>query len=88
MLMQTAILHANCVQQADTKSPSARPASSWSCWARVCFTCQHAHCAGVAQIDRVVEAVEETLKGNTVHLLAKKQLPSLDLPKVWVTNME
>ena len=38
--------------------------------------------AGVSQIDRVVEAVEETLKGNTVHLLAKKSLPKLDLPKV------
>lgn len=37
---------------------------------------------GVTQIDRVVEAVEETLKGNTVHLLAKKKLPKLDLPKV------
>ena len=42
----------------------------------------HGMSAGVAQIDRVVEAVEETLRGNTVHLLAKKQLPSLDLPKV------
>ena len=31
----------------------------------------------MTQIDRVVEAVEETLKGNTVHLLAKKKLPSL-----------
>lgn len=37
---------------------------------------------GVSQIDRVVEAVEETLKGNTVQLLAKKTLPRLDLPKV------
>lgn len=37
---------------------------------------------GVTQIDRVVEAVEETLKGNTVQLLAKKALPRLDLPKV------
>ena len=37
---------------------------------------------GVSQIDRVVEAVEETLKGNTVQLLAKKALPKLDLPKV------
>ena len=37
---------------------------------------------GVTQIDRVVEAVEETLKGNTVHMLAKKALPRLDLPKV------
>lgn len=37
---------------------------------------------GVSQIDRVVEAVEETLKGNTVTLLAKKALPRLDLPKI------
>ena len=37
---------------------------------------------GVAQIDRVVEAVEETLQGNTVRLLEKKELPRLDLPKV------
>lgn len=37
---------------------------------------------GVTQIDRVVEAVEETLKGNTVTLLNKKKLPALDLPKV------
>ena len=37
---------------------------------------------GVSQIDRIVEAVEETLKGNTIHMLAKKALPRLDLPKV------
>lgn len=37
---------------------------------------------GVTQIDRVVEAVEETLKGNTVTLLKKKELPRLDLPKI------
>ena len=37
---------------------------------------------GVSQIDRVVEVVEETLKGNTVRLLSKKTLPSLDLPKI------
>lgn len=37
---------------------------------------------GVTQIDRVVEVVEETLKGNVVHLLEKKPLPSLDLPKI------
>ena len=36
---------------------------------------------GVTQIDRVVEAVEETLKGHAVQLLAKKALPRLDLPK-------
>jgi threonylcarbamoyladenosine tRNA methylthiotransferase CDKAL1 len=37
---------------------------------------------GVTQIDRIVEVVEQTLAGNTVALLAKKALPSLDLPKV------
>jgi threonylcarbamoyladenosine tRNA methylthiotransferase CDKAL1 len=37
---------------------------------------------GVTQIDRVVEAARETLAGNTVRLLARKALPSLDLPKV------
>jgi threonylcarbamoyladenosine tRNA methylthiotransferase CDKAL1 len=37
---------------------------------------------GVTQIDRIVEVVEETLKGNQVKLLAKKELPSLDLPKI------
>lgn len=38
--------------------------------------------AGTSQIDRIVEAVEETLRGNTVHLLQKKALPRLNLPKV------
>lgn len=37
---------------------------------------------GVTQIDRIVEVMEETLKGNIVRLLAKKELPSLDLPKI------
>lgn len=37
---------------------------------------------GITQIDRVVEVVEETLKGNVVQLLKKKALPSLDLPKI------
>lgn len=37
---------------------------------------------GVQQIDRVVEVVEETLKGHEVRLLTRKTLPSLDLPKV------
>lgn len=33
-------------------------------------------------MDRVVEAVEEILKGNVVVMLEKKTLPKLDLPKV------
>lgn len=37
---------------------------------------------GVTQIDRVVEVVEETLKGNSIQLLKKKDLPQLDLPKI------
>lgn len=37
---------------------------------------------GITQIDRVVEAVEQTLQGNKVKMLAKKALPTLDLPKV------
>ncbi|GAB2291172.1 hypothetical protein Dimus_025431 [Dionaea muscipula] len=37
---------------------------------------------GVQQIDRVVEVVEETLKGHEVRFLNRKTLPALDLPKV------
>lgn len=37
---------------------------------------------GVQQIDRVVEVVEETLKGHEVRLLNRRTLPALDLPKV------
>ena len=36
----------------------------------------------MTQIDRVVEVVEEALKGYKVKLLAKKELPRLDLPKI------
>ncbi|KAF3780916.1 Threonylcarbamoyladenosine tRNA methylthiotransferase [Nymphaea thermarum] len=37
---------------------------------------------GVQQIDRVVEVVEETLKGHEVRLLRRSTLPALDLPKM------
>ena len=37
---------------------------------------------GVQQIERVVEVVQEALRGNTVRLLGKSSRPSLDLPKV------
>ncbi|UIZ20614.1 hypothetical protein KXD40_000299 [Peronospora effusa] len=37
---------------------------------------------GIQQVDRVVEVVEETLKGHTVRLLSKNRLPELDLPKI------
>lgn len=41
---------------------------------------------GVQQIDRVVEVVEETLKGHEVRLLNRKTLPALDLPKVQIVD--
>ena len=37
---------------------------------------------GVQQIDRVVEVVQEALRGHTVRLLERRVRPSLDLPKV------
>lgn len=37
---------------------------------------------GITQIDRIVEAVEQTVLGNTLKLLTKKELPVLDLPKI------
>ncbi|RWW67103.1 hypothetical protein BHE74_00025468, partial [Ensete ventricosum] len=43
---------------------------------------------GVQQIDRVVEVVEETLKGHEVRLLSRKTLPSLDLPKVFLADLD
>jgi threonylcarbamoyladenosine tRNA methylthiotransferase CDKAL1 len=43
---------------------------------------EHVSVVGIQQIDRVLEVVEETLKGNVVRLLSKKSLPRLDLPKV------
>ena len=61
-----ALLVSGCVPQGDRRAVELRGLSV----------------LGVTQIDRVVEAVEETLKGNTVTLLAKKALPALDLPKV------
>ena len=41
-----------------------------------------ASAVGVTQIDRIVEVVEETLKGHKVQLMYKKDLSSLDLPKI------
>ena len=37
---------------------------------------------GVTQIDRIAWVVEETLRGNSVRLLGKKELPSLSLPRM------
>eukprot|EP00301_Raphidiophrys_heterophryoidea_P022137 c6369_g1_i1.p1 GENE.c6369_g1_i1~~c6369_g1_i1.p1 ORF type:complete len:498 (-),score=130.11 c6369_g1_i1:252-1745(-) len=74
------IIAAGCVPQADPKNDT---------WEGVSVI-------GVQQVDRVVEVVEETLKGNTVVLLAQKRVEaevgplkkrkaggaSLDLPKI------
>lgn len=37
---------------------------------------------GVKQVHRILEVVEETLKGNKIQLLSQCGLPPLDLPKV------
>ncbi|KFH11662.1 radical SAM methylthiotransferase, MiaB/RimO family protein, partial [Toxoplasma gondii VAND] len=42
---------------------------------------------GVSAIDRIVEAVEEALKGNVIRLGGKRRLPSLDLPKIRRNNL-
>jgi threonylcarbamoyladenosine tRNA methylthiotransferase CDKAL1 len=60
------IVVAGCVPQGDKNIPQLEDISV----------------VGVTQIDRIVEVVEETLKGNSVRLLGKKELPSLDLPKI------
>jgi threonylcarbamoyladenosine tRNA methylthiotransferase CDKAL1 len=59
-----------CVPQADAKQAEEQ-------WGDVSVI-------GVQQIERVVEVVEEALRGNRVHLLgrSKKNKPSLDLPKI------
>lgn len=57
---------AGCVPQGDQLIPELAEVSA----------------VGVTQIDRIVEVVEETLKGHKVQLMYKKDLPSLDLPKI------
>lgn len=61
-----AVVVSGCVPQADPRASGLEQASL----------------LGTSQIDRVVEVVEEALKGHRVVLLEKKDLPSLDLPKV------
>ena len=60
------VVVAGCVPQGDQNIPELSEISA----------------LGVTQIDRVVEVVEETLKGHKVQLMDKKALPSLDLPKI------
>mmetsp|Transcript_11716 Transcript_11716/g.11771 ORF Transcript_11716/g.11771 Transcript_11716/m.11771 type:complete len:525 (+) Transcript_11716:136-1710(+) len=61
-----AVVVAGCVPQADRDLPGLEEVSV----------------VGIQQIDRVVEIVEQTLQGNTVKMLGKKELPSLNLPKI------
>ena len=61
-----ALLIAGCVPQGDKGAKELKDVSL----------------LGVTQIDRVVEAMERTLAGDTVRMLEKKALPTLDLPKV------
>lgn len=62
------VIFSGCVPSADASIASAMPEVSM---------------LGVTQLDRVVEVVEEALRGNVVHLLGqRKVLPSLELPKV------
>ncbi|EAR99465.2 MiaB-like tRNA modifying enzyme, archaeal-type family protein (macronuclear) [Tetrahymena thermophila SB210] len=65
------IVVAGCVPQGDRNIPGLEDVSV----------------IGISQIDRVVEVVEETLKGNKVRLYGKKTLPSLDLPKIRKNNL-
>jgi threonylcarbamoyladenosine tRNA methylthiotransferase CDKAL1 len=60
------VVVAGCVSQADRSVPGLEDVSV----------------VGISQIDRVVEAVEQTVMGNTIKILGKKELPRLDLPKV------
>lgn len=64
--MAKPVVVAGCVPQADRKLKGLEGVSI----------------VGIQQVDRVVEVVEETLKGHTVRLLSKKRLPRLDLPKI------
>ena len=63
---EKAIVVAGCVPQGDRGAKELKDVSL----------------LGVTQIDRVVEAMERTLAGDTVRMLEKKALPTLDLPKV------
>jgi threonylcarbamoyladenosine tRNA methylthiotransferase CDKAL1 len=64
--MNLPVVVAGCVSQADRNLDGLEEVSI----------------VGISQIDRVVEVVEQALDGNYVKLLSKKELPSLDLPKV------
>lgn len=66
------VVVAGCVPQADRKLSGLEDVSM----------------VGVAQIDKIVSVVEETVKGNAVKLLGKSRaLPRLDLPKVSLSMM-
>eukprot|EP01054_Gregarina_sp_Poly1_P004345 Gregarina_sp_Poly_1__4344@NODE_2354_length_2248_cov_252_581843_g444_i1_p1_GENE_NODE_2354_length_2248_cov_252_581843_g444_i1NODE_2354_length_2248_cov_252_581843_g444_i1_p1_ORF_typecomplete_len434_score54_01UPF0004/PF00919_20/5_9e25Radical_SAM/PF04055_21/4e19DUF19/PF01579_18/0_06TRAM/PF01938_20/1e04TRAM/PF01938_20/0_39Imm30/PF15565_6/0_62_NODE_2354_length_2248_cov_252_581843_g444_i19472176 len=66
------VVIAGCVVQADTKIPQFKNVSA----------------IGVKQIDKIVEAVSETLKGNVYFdISSRRDLPSLALPKVRRNNL-
>lgn len=54
----------------------------------LCESLEGVSMLSIAQLDRVVEVVEEASKGNVVRLLGKtRPLPSLELPKVRRNNL-
>eukprot|EP00916_Digyalum_oweni_P005947 GHVL01010283.1.p1 GENE.GHVL01010283.1~~GHVL01010283.1.p1 ORF type:complete len:530 (+),score=101.44 GHVL01010283.1:36-1625(+) len=65
-MLKKNVVVSGCVPQGDRNLPSLDGVSI----------------VGVTQIDRIVEVVELALTGNTVRLLSKKELPSLDMPKI------
>ncbi|UKK02798.2 tRNA (N(6)-L-threonylcarbamoyladenosine(37)-C(2))-methylthiotransferase [Theileria orientalis] len=62
------IIVSGCVPQADKNNPA--------------FNSPRISLLGITQIDRIVEVVENSLQGNKMVLLEKKDLPQLDLPKI------
>ncbi|UKJ89803.1 tRNA (N(6)-L-threonylcarbamoyladenosine(37)-C(2))-methylthiotransferase [Theileria orientalis] len=62
------IIVSGCVPQADKNNPV--------------FNSPRISLLGITQLDRIVEVVENSLQGNKMVLLEKKDLPQLDLPKI------
>lgn len=77
---QAAFMHV--VQQAKTQEKPIVVAGCVSQADRNLKGLEDVSVIGITQIDRVVEAVEQTLQGHVIKLLAKKELPLLDLPKI------
>jgi threonylcarbamoyladenosine tRNA methylthiotransferase CDKAL1 len=60
------VIAAGCVPQAEANHPRLVSVSLM----------------GTQQIDRIVEAVEQTLQGNVVRMMSQRKRPELDLPKI------